>query len=77
MDTVSETNMAIAMALQGGIGIIHYNCSIEEQVNMIKAVKRYENGFITNPIVIGPDDTIQDVLKIKEKMNFCGFPSSL
>lgn len=74
MDTVTESNMAIAMALQGGMGIIHYNCSIEEQVSMIKAVKRYENGFITNPIVIGPNDTIENVLQIRDKMNFCGFP---
>ena len=41
---------------------------------MIGAVKRYENGFITNPIVIGPNETIDNVLKIKDKMNFCGFP---
>ncbi len=74
MDTVTETNMAIAMALQGGIGIIHYNCSIDEQVDMIKEVKRFENGFITNPIVIHPDTKISEIIKIKDKMGFCGFP---
>ena len=74
MDTVTEANMAISIALQGGIGIIHYNCSIEEQVEMIKEVKRFENGFITNPIVIHPKSSIFEILKIKEKMGFCGFP---
>ena len=74
MDTVTEANMAISIALQGGIGIIHYNCSIEEQVDMIKEVKRFENGFITNPIVIHPKSSIFDIIKIKDKMGFCGFP---
>ena len=59
MDTVTESLMAISMALQGGIGIIHYNCSIEEQVTMVKEVKLYKNGFITNPIVISPEKTIK------------------
>ena len=74
MDTVTEHEMAIKMALLGGIGIIHCNNTIEEQVKEVKKVKRYNNGFIDNPIVFSPDNTIQDVIDIKEKLNFSGFP---
>ena len=74
MDTVTESKMAIAMALQGGIGFIHYNCSIDEQVSMVKEVKRFENGFITDPIVIGPDQTIDEIQELSNKYGFSGFP---
>ena len=74
MDTVTESKMAICMALLGGIGIIHYNNSIEGQTREVRLVKRFENGFITEPITLSPDNTISDVYKIKETYGFSGIP---
>ncbi|MCC5815083.1 MAG: IMP dehydrogenase [Leptospira sp.] len=74
MDTVTESEMAIAQALMGCIGIIHYNNKASEQVDLVRKVKRYENGFISDPIVLGPNDTIQDLDAIKEKHGFSGIP---
>lgn len=74
MDTVTESEMAIHMALLGGIGIIHHNCSGEEQAAMVKRVKKYENGFINQPVVISPSITVGEAKSMKEKYGFAGFP---
>jgi len=74
MDTVTGWRMAAYMALLGGIGFIHYNNEIDEQVEEVRKVKRFENGFIMDPIVLGPDNTIADVNAIKARDGFSSIP---
>lgn len=74
MDTVTEYKMAIALALMGGIGIVHYNNRIEEQVQHVRKVKRFENGFITDPIVLSPEHRLSDIDEIRAKEGFSGIP---
>jgi len=74
MDTVTEDKMAIYMALLGGLGIIHHNCSPDEQAEMVKKVKRFENGFISEPIVLSPETTVGEAKDLREQWGFGGFP---
>ncbi|MCX7757444.1 MAG: IMP dehydrogenase [candidate division WOR-3 bacterium] len=74
MDTVTESRMAVALAQSGGIGVIHKNMSIEEQVGEVIKVKRAESGMILNPITIGPDDSIGKARQLMEKYAISGLP---
>ena len=74
MDTVTEHRMAIAMARQGGIGIIHKNMSIEEQAEEVDKVKRSENGVITDPFSLSPDHTLKDADDLMGKFRISGVP---
>ncbi len=74
MDTVTEHRMAIAMARQGGIGIIHKNMSIEEQAEEVDKVKRSENGVITDPFYLSPEHTLADADRLMAKFRISGVP---
>jgi IMP dehydrogenase len=74
MDTVTESDMAIALARQGGIGVIHKNLSIEEQALMVDKVKRYESGMIKNPITLDQGKSIGDAKQLMEQYSIGGLP---
>ena len=74
MDTVTEYRMAIAMARQGGIGIIHKNMSIEQQAEEVDKVKRSENGVITDPFYLSPDHTLREAEELMAKFHISGVP---
>ena len=74
MDTVTEAALAIALARQGGIGIIHRNMPIDHQAEEVDKVKRSESGMIVDPIVIGPDQPISDALGIMQRYHISGVP---
>ncbi len=74
MDTVTEHKMAVAMALAGGIGIIHKNLSVVDQVEEVVKVKRFKNSFIYDPITVGPDDKISKVAEIRDEKGYKKIP---
>lgn len=74
MDTVTESRMAIGMALQGGIGVIHYNMTVAEQVQEVRLVKKFRNGFITNPACMSPENTVKDLDNLRSQHGFSGVP---
>ena len=74
MDTVTESRMAIAMAREGGIGIIHKNMPIDRHASEVDRVKRSESGMIRDPITLKPDNTLQDALRVMERFSISGVP---
>jgi IMP dehydrogenase len=74
MDTVTDANLAIAMAREGGIGIIHRNCTLDDQVAMVDKVKRSESGMIVDPITLRPNQSIREALTLMERYRIGGFP---
>src|SRR5579885_3254919 len=74
MDTVTESHLAIALAQQGGIGIVHRNMSIERQAEEVDRVKRSESGMIVDPITIGPERKISDALELMKRYRISGVP---
>lgn len=74
MDTVTESRMAIALAREGGVGVIHRNMPIERQVSEVDRVKRSEHGIIWDPIALSPDQTVRDALQLMERYHISGVP---
>ena len=74
MDTVTEARLAIAMAQEGGIGVVHKNMSIAQQADQIRMVKKYEAGVIKDPITVRPETTIREVLDLTQQHNISGVP---
>ncbi|MGB5766987.1 MAG: IMP dehydrogenase [Arenicellales bacterium] len=74
MDTVTESRLAIAIAQEGGIGIIHKNMNAEMQANEVRKVKKYESGVITDPYTVGPDTTIREVIEFTKEIGISGVP---
>ena len=74
MDTVTEYQLAIAIAQEGGMGIIHKNFSIEDQASQVNRVKKFASGIISDPVTVSPDITIREVLDITKFNNISGVP---
>jgi IMP dehydrogenase len=74
MDTVTEARLAIALAQEGGIGVIHKNMTIEEQARQVHTVKKFESGIVRNPITVTPDMTIREVIDLTRAMGISGVP---
>ena len=74
MDTVTESRLAIAMAHNGGVGILHRNLTVDEQADQVREVKRYESGMVINPLTISPDTPLSEIREIKARRKISGFP---
>ena len=74
MDTVTEARLAIAIAQEGGIGVIHKNLTAQQQAKEVAKVKRYESGVLRDPVVISPTTTVRQVLEMSEQLGISGFP---
>ena len=74
MDTVTESRLAIAMAQEGGIGVVHKNMAVPAQAREVRTVKKFESGIIRDPVVIGPDRTVRDLLALTMEHNISGVP---
>ena len=74
MDTVTEGRLAIAMAQAGGIGVVHRNLTVEQQAEQVHQVKKFESGMVVNPLVIGPDATLQNALDLMQRFGISGVP---
>jgi len=74
MDSVTESRLAIALAQEGGIGIIHKNMPIEQQAREVGQVKKFESGIVRNPITVSPDMTIREVIDLTHSMGISGVP---
>ena len=74
MDTVTEARLAIAIAQEGGIGIVHKNLTAQEQAAQVAKVKRYESGVLRDPVVITPEHTVLDVMRLSDELGISGFP---
>jgi IMP dehydrogenase len=74
MDTVTQSHMAIALAQQGGLGIVHRNLTIDQQANEVDKVKRSESGMIVDPVTMSPDAKVSDALEIMRKYKISGVP---
>ena len=74
MDTVTEARLAIAMAQEGGIGVVHKNLTAEEQAAQVARVKRYESGVLRDPVVITPTFTVREVMELSDRLGISGFP---
>src|SRR5271166_3495972 len=77
MDTVTESHMAIALAQQGGLGIVHRNLTIDQQANEVDKVKRSESGMIVDPVTMSPDAKVSDALEVMKKYKISGVPITL
>ena len=74
MDTVTESRLAVSMAQEGGLGVVHKNLSVEEQAREVRSVKKYESGIIRDPVIIHPEATIETLISTTRENRISGVP---